>query len=167
MTLAPGKHQLHAMTGHWMRDLDSDLSVIRAWGATHLVSLLEPWEYTELSIEGLPERVVAYGLQWHSLPITDGAAPDQRFLGPWAQVGPALVRVLRSGGRIVVHCKGGLGRAGTVACMLLLDCGVVSSAEAAMGRVRNARPGAIESLAQEEFICMWQGRRSPPEQQAR
>ena len=65
------------------------------------------------------------------------------------------MRALRAGERIVVHCKGGLGRAGTVACVLLLDSGAVIDAEEAMARIRTVRPGAVETCEQEAFLRTW------------
>lgn len=160
VTFAPGKYQEAAMTGVWARDLDSDLAVIRAWGASYLITLIEPWEFDELRIPSLPERAKAHGLTWYGLPITDGAAPDSRLLERWIEVGPVLATRLLVGGRVVVHCKGGLGRAGTVASMLLLDTHTAATSDEAMSRVRAARPGAIETAAQEEFLREWAVRRS-------
>lgn len=159
VTFAPGKYQEVAMTGAWARDLDCDLAAIRAWGARYLLTLIEPWEFDELRIPSLPERARAHGLTWYSLPITDGAAPDSRLLEQWIEVGPALATGLLGGERVVVHCKGGLGRAGTVASMLLLDTHAATTAEEAMSRVRAARPGAIETLVQEKFLQEWATRR--------
>jgi len=159
VTFAPGKHQEAAMTGAWARDLDCDLAAIRAWGARHLITLIEPWEFDELRIPSLPERAQAHGLTWYGLPITDGAAPDARLLEQWVEIGPALATSLLVGERVVVHCKGGLGRAGTVASMLLLDAQAVTTADEAMSRVRAARPGAIETMAQEIFLQEWAARR--------
>lgn len=155
VTFAPGKFQEVSMTGSWARDIDADLAAIRAWGASHLITLIEAWELEELRISSLPERTVAHELIWHNLPITDGAAPDARLLDRWKAVGPSLARELLAGKKIVVHCKGGLGRAGTVACMLLLDTGKAQDGDDAMQMVRQVRPGAIETLAQEAFIRAW------------
>lgn len=155
VTFAPGKHQAAAMTGIWHRDLLLDLEAIRQWGASDLITLLEPQEFEELNIVELPQRVGASGLHWHGLPITDGASPDSRFLEPWASLGPTLVDGLKSGKRVVVHCKGGLGRAGTVACLLLLDSGAAADANQAMEKVRAVRRGAIETAAQEDFLRAW------------
>jgi protein-tyrosine phosphatase len=152
VTFAPGKHQAQAMTGIWVRDLDLDLQTIVEWGASDLITLLEPWELEELRITNLPERTQAYGLRWYGLPITDGAAPDERFLQPWRTLGPILRDALRHGARVVVHCKGGLGRAGTVACLLLLDSREAIDAEDAMRKVRAVRWGAIETVEQENFL---------------
>jgi len=82
-------------------------------------------------------------------------APDERFLSPWKELGPYLIRELLDGKRVVVHCKGGLGRAGTVASLLLLSTKTSSDAESAMLAVRTARPGAIETLEQECFVRKW------------
>jgi ADP-ribosyl-[dinitrogen reductase] hydrolase len=155
VTFAPGKKQAVAMTGSWNRDLDLDLRAIRDWGACTLVTLLEPFEFDELEVASLPERASTHGLEWIGLPITDGAAPDTRFLVPWSQTGPELVRALHEGRSVVFHCKGGLGRAGTAASILLLDSGAAQSADEAMSRVRSVRPGAVETSEQEKFIRDW------------
>ncbi len=155
ITFAPGKFQEVAMTGSWARDIDADLSAIRAWGADRLITLIEPWEFEELRIQSLPQRAVAHGLIWHSLPIIDGAAPDARLLDQWGTLGPLLTGKLLAGQKMVVHCKGGLGRAGTIASMLLLDSGTAQGGDEVIWMVRQVRPGAVETLAQEDFIRNW------------
>jgi len=155
VTFAPGKHQAAAMTGVWRRDLASDLRTIRQWGASDLITLLEPQEFEELNIQELPRMAPTFGLRWHGLSITDGAAPDDRFLGPWASLGAEFAIALKAGTRVVVHCKGGLGRAGTVACLLLMTTGAAADADDAMEKVRAVRHGAIETAAQEAFLRAW------------
>lgn len=156
ITFAPGKFQEVALTGSWARDIDTDLAAIRAWGADYVITLIEPWEFEELRIQPLPERAAAHGLVWHGLPIVDGAAPDARLLDEWRTLGNFLSRELLAGKRVVVHCKGGLGRAGTVASMLLLDTGTAQDGDDAMEMTRQVRPGAIETPAQENFVRGWQ-----------
>ena len=50
----------------------------------------------------------------------------------------------------MVHCRGGLGRAGTIAARLLVECGW--PAAKAIAAVREVRPGAIETRAQEKYV---------------
>src|SRR6266516_3803783 len=57
---------------------------------------------------------------------------------------------LRSGFDVLVHCRGGLGRGGLIAARLLVELG--SKPENAIGQVRRARPGAIETLEQEDYV---------------
>ncbi|MCE5232388.1 MAG: cyclin-dependent kinase inhibitor 3 family protein [Mizugakiibacter sp.] len=144
-------------------DMCADLEAIRQWGANDLITLLEPHEFEELGILDLPERAQAHGLAWHGLPITDGHAPDDRFLSRWSMLAPQWMERLQRGQRIVVHCKGGLGRAGTVACLFLLDTGSASSADEAIQQVRLVRPGAIETRDQEVFLQDWFPRGNPPD----
>jgi protein-tyrosine phosphatase len=120
-----------------------------------LITLLEPHEFEELNIQDLSQTTPASGLRWHSLPITEGAAPDVRFLGPWVSLGAEFAIALRAGARVVVHCKGGLGRAVTVACLLLMTTGAAPDADDAMEKVRAVRHGAIETAAQEAFLRAW------------
>ncbi len=155
VTFAPGKHQDVAMTGSWCRDLDVDLEAICSWGASQLISLIEPLEFEELQIAALPERAALHGLQWYGLPIVDGAPPDSTFLLKWRELETPICNALLEGRRLVVHCKGGLGRAGTVACMLLLATKTSLNSKDAIKLVRGVRPGAVETLEQEEFLHSW------------
>jgi ADP-ribosyl-[dinitrogen reductase] hydrolase len=128
-----------------------DLRAIRSWGASHLISLIEPWEFDELQITALPERAASHGLRWDGL-LVDGAAPGSKFLRRWKELEANLCNELLDGRRVVVHCKGGLGRAGTVACMLLLCTRTSLSSDEAIKRVKKGRLGAIETLEQDEIL---------------
>jgi len=90
------------------------------------------------------------------MPITDARPPDARFEAIWSAHGPAVLDVVRVGGRILVHCRGGLGRAGTVAARILIELGHPGAE--AVELVRRARPGAIETRDQ---LCCVMGLRSP------
>ena len=54
--------------------------------------------------------------------------------------------LLRGGEDVLVHCKGGLGRAGMIAARLLVELGM--DPEQAIRDVRRARKGAIETSSQ-------------------
>ena len=51
----------------------------------------------------------------HPLRIDAVKAPDGRFLELWKSAGPKLREILLDGGKILIHCRGGIGRTGTVA----------------------------------------------------
>jgi ADP-ribosyl-[dinitrogen reductase] hydrolase len=150
VTFCPGKYDPHAMSGAWDRDLGADLDAIRDWGAAAIVTLIEPKELTLLRVERLGEEVVRRNMLWFHLPIVDVSVPDQRFEEKWGAVGEELRSILRNGSDVLVHCRGGLGRAGTIASRLLIELGMPS--KTAMERVRAVRPGAIETRAQEEYV---------------
>jgi hypothetical protein len=148
--LCPGK-QAASLTGlGWERDLAADLDAISHWRADAVITLIEAQEFHVLRVPQLGAAVRARGIAWHHLPIADFRAPDARFETAWAQRGPALLAQLQAGGRLLVHCRGGLGRAGTVAARMLVELDV--PADLAMARVRRARPGAIETPEQVRYI---------------
>lgn len=146
ITFCPGKKQPHAATGQWDRDLDLDLDAIAAWNACALVSLIEEHELHSLRVPELGERTLMRHMAWYHLPIPDYGLPDEDFERAWTVVGEGLRARLRDGFDIVVHCKGGLGRAGTIAARLMIELGCEPNA--AVAAVRKARPGAIETAAQ-------------------
>lgn len=151
ITFCPGKRDAHAMTGPWERDLAIDLKAIRDWGAGTLVTLIEEQEFNLLGVEALPSLAADFGLDWHHLPIKDVNVPDGRFEAGWKVAGPRLASILHNGERLVVHCRGGLGRAGMVAALMLIEQGVAPME--AIRRVRAARPGAIETREQEKWVA--------------
>lgn len=152
VTFCPGKKQRNAISGTWERDLSTDLEAIRAWGAKHLVTLIEDHEFTELEVEDLPEKAAAAGLRWHHLPIVDGEAPDSGFEQSWRATCPQLLASLAAGYGVVIHCKGGLGRAGTIAARLMMNARPELTPLQAMAQVRRVRRNAIETRMQEAHL---------------
>ena len=150
ITFCPGKKQSNAMSGVWDRSLDLDLDQIRVWGAGTVITLIEPHELEELSVVDLGREVRARGMEWLHLPIRDVSPPDHRFEVGWAEQRLRLREAIRGGSRVLVHCKGGLGRAGTVAALLLIELGL--GPEEAIRQVRQARKGAIETREQEIYV---------------
>jgi ADP-ribosylglycohydrolase len=71
-------------------------------------------------------------------------------MGTWAALSARLHATLERGGRVLVHCRGGLGRAGTIAALMLIERGW--SAPQAIRDVRAVRPGAIETAEQERWV---------------
>jgi hypothetical protein len=117
VTFCPGKQGDSVFGAHWARDVDLDLDLIQAWGATAVVTLVE---------------------------------------ASWPAVALHLRRLVADGNRVLVHCRGGLGRAGTVAACLLVELGVAP--QDAVLRVRAARPHAIETAAQERYVLGYRPR---------
>lgn len=150
VTFCPGKKGPSAFGAPWNRDLTVDIEAIRAWGASSVLTLIEPHEFDLLSVKGLPDAVRAAGLVWHQAPIPDVSIPGPAFIAAWRSIGPRISEQLRTGGSIVVHCRGGLGRAGMVAAMLLVTMG--EDPRRAIERVRAVRPGAIETPEQEAYV---------------
>jgi len=146
ITFCPGKHDAAAATGAWARDLRTDLDAITAWGARAVLTLVEPAELVALKVPDLGAAVRARGLFWWHLPIPDYSVPGPAFERAWAETGPEIRALLRSGADVVIHCKGGLGRAGMIAARLLAEMG--TPALEAIRAVRRARPGAIETPSQ-------------------
>lgn len=150
ITFCPGKKQADAATGAWDRQLDLDLDAIAAWGAVVVVSLTEAHELKALGVMDLGAEVRARHMDWLHLPIADYSVPDVGFEAAWVSAGERLRQRLRSGFDILVHCKGGLGRAGMIAARLMSELGV--PAADAVTEVRRVRPGAIETQAQLESV---------------
>ncbi len=146
ITFCPGKQDHFALSGAWMRDLKLDLDVIAAWGAKMVVTLVEPTELSTLKVPHLGQEINRRGIAWRHIPIADYSVPDETFEQQWTSQGREIRALLRHGDAVLVHCKGGLGRAGMIAARLLVELGVPS--EEAIRSVRLARKGAIETPSQ-------------------
>lgn len=132
------------------RGLEADLEGLKQWGANGLVSLVEAHELITLGITDLEATLDRHGLWWRHLPIKDRHTPDEGFEKRWHSEGTRLRRLLSAGDRFVVHCWAGLGRTGTIAARLLIEMGCRPAD--AIQKVREARPGAIETEKQELFL---------------
>ena len=150
MTMCPGKKVTSNPYSRWERDLALDMGVIVGWGASALVSLMEDHEFRCFGVTDLGDVAEDAGLEWHCLPIKDVRVPDERFERLWAYSGHVLRRKLASGERIVLHCRGGIGRTATIAARLLIESGVVP--EDALHRVRAVDIRRVETSDQKSYV---------------
>lgn len=152
MTFCPGKKQTDAQSGVWDRSLDDDMKAIKAFGAAALVTLMPDSELQLLHVspDQIRRKASELGVEWHQLPIPDAGIPEEGFEHSWADAGPRLRALLKNGSSIVIHCKGGLGRTGTVAARLLIEFGM--DPRTAIQSVRKARLGTIENSLQERYV---------------
>ena len=107
----------------------------------------------ELSVNKVPnlgQSVLDHGMKWFHLPIRDMRAPDESFSGVWTEIAPDILQMIKQGDNVLVHCRGGLGRSGTIAALLLIEFGLPNGL--AIAQVRIARPGAIDIAEQEEYV---------------
>ena len=150
ITLCPGKYQPVSWSGGWDRDLDADISAIEDSGATLVVSLVEETEMKDLGVQGIGKAILARELEWIHIPFEDTTAPDYKWMKVFDLVAPTILASIKNGDSIVIHCKGGLGRAGTVAALLLCSMGM--EVFAALELIRDVRSKDCINYIQQEFL---------------
>ncbi len=151
MTFAPGM-KTRGMHGRWDRDLRADLGVLREeYGADVLVSVMEEHEYRGYKIPELFERDLVEGVEVLRFAIEDMNIPSEAEAEEYEGLIRNIVDRMREGKNVVVHCRGGLGRTGTVAACVLVALGN-HSADEAIGAVRAARKGTVQTRDQEDFV---------------
>jgi len=146
----------HRLTPRFVRpsleDFERDLDAIVLFGASRLVTLMEPDELAVIGVDPkrLDREVRLRGLEWVHLPIRNLSVPGAAWETTWATAGRILRGDLAGGRRFAMHCYAGLGRTGTVAARLLIEHG--TAAADAIARVRSIRPGSIETYEQEDYV---------------
>ena len=130
---------------------NNELNLFKNNNCSSITSFVEDGEFEKLCDKTLfVKNIYDHKLHWYHLPIYDMGAPDKDFKYKWETTKVLLKNELIDGKNIVLHCRGGKGRAGTIAAILLLEFNY--NKEEAINIVRSRRKGAIESKAQEDFI---------------
>jgi atypical dual specificity phosphatase len=116
-----------------------ELAWLRQQGIEVLISLTEdPPDQRE---------VRAAGLLLYHVPVPDMTAPTQDELDRCLS---AIKKAQESGMGVGVHCAAGAGRTGVVLACYFVDKG--DSARQAIHKVRQLRPGSVETAEQEEAV---------------
>lgn len=150
----PGKLCVGAAPGKkdhkWNRDLDLDLKTIKKSGVNVVICLLEWGEMSMLNILDYPMKSQRYGLLFNHFPIRDMSIPEIDELNALI---PLIVEQLARGLNILIHCRAGLGRAGTIIACCLIHFGY--DAQGAIEAIRTKRPGSIQTKEQENIVAQY------------
>lgn len=141
------------------RDLESDLTRIAGFGVTTVVCCLNDAELAYLGAPWSHYLAVSkkLGLEVIRLPMIEGSVPEEPE--DLDRVIEMIDQRVQKGGSVLAHCRGGVGRAGVVACCWLIRRGYAKSAVRAIQLVRARRSQrAIETRRQEDFIAEYEQR---------
>lgn len=135
--------------------LAASITILKEAGANMLLTLMFDDDMVNNNITALPMLCEENNMAWLQLPIVDDGVPCEVFDLQWHEYIDAILKVIHNKGTITIHCKGGYGRTGLVAGLILLCHGL--TADQAMKKVQNVRPDSLKNEQQltyfNSFIC--------------
>ena len=156
MTFAPGMWA-GSVRGRWERDLTVDMRTLeKEHEIDVLVSLMEDHEYRGYRIPELLEQDTIGNIEILRFAIEDIGVPREAESERFQTFVQDVVRRLEEDQNVVVHCRGGLGRTGTLAACVLVALGR-HAADEAIAAVREVRKGTIQTREQEDFVRLFEG----------
>lgn len=140
-----GMGRMPGRGGHYARDW----STLVGWGPDVVLTLTELHELDRCGASQLGSELEDAGIGWVHLPVVDYGTPED---GDWLAIEAQLLDVLSKQRRIFVHCFGGCGRTGMAVLRLMVSLG--AEPNAALKRLREVRPCAVETDAQFDWVVM-------------
>ena len=130
--------------------LQASLKTLQAAGADAVVTMMPNSELSEFNAGSLPAECAALGLAWFQLPVEDDCAPEAPFAAAFANHKTALLARLASGQTLAIHCRGGSGRTGLMAAILLLESGYAPTQVKSL--VQGLRPKALTLTPHVDYL---------------
>jgi hypothetical protein len=161
MTFLPGK-QADGVYGRHHRTLGTDVADLRSkWEVDDFVLLVEDHELERFGVPDIAAAFADAGIELRRFPIVDMSVPTDA--NAFRRLIRDIVARLENGRNVVIACRGGLGRTGTVAACTLIAAGMAPGAATAV--VRAARHGAIQTPEQEAYVEGYRrvGTENPPD----
>lgn len=131
--------------------LNESLNRLKSAGARAVITLLPDSELARLSVSELGSEVTALGMEWFQLPIEDDEEPSSLFAETWSQHKATLLTLFAEKQTLAIHCKGGSGRTGLMAAILMLESG--HNWEMVQSLVQSIRPKALSHPAHLRFLA--------------
>ena len=132
---------------------DAHLDFLTAQGIQLVVALTPEDEMQRLEVADMPQRIQDAGIAWVYAPVVDRSAPDHTQLNAYIDAMDKVAAILEEDGRALVHCRGGTGRAGKTAAIMLMRYGM--DAQDAIDLLRSHRDGCVETAEQEAFVLAY------------
>ncbi len=131
-------------------NLSDSLSTLKKAGTDAVVTMLPDTEIKALDVASLGQEAKNFGMQWFQLPVEDDCAPEESFEVAFTEDKAPLLALIEKKATIAIHCKGGSGRTGLMAAILLLESGM--QWEDVKTLVQSIRPNALTLPVHLEFL---------------
>jgi protein-tyrosine phosphatase len=136
--------------------LPGEMAQLAARGVTDLVSHLTPDEEFTLGLSSEAAACAGAGIRFRAYPIEDRGLPEQPEFDFFIE---RLAAIMRQGGFVVIHCRGGIGRSSVTAAALLVRLGTAPTA--ALDAIERARGFLIPDTPEQRDFILALGGGSP------
>ena len=130
--------------------LENSIIQLKQNQTSMLITLMADEEMVANDVLALPDICQKHKITWLRLPIVDDEAPASAFELQWVKHKQTILEEINNQGVVVIHCKGGTGRTGTVIAMLLLHLGW--SVSQIVKEVQAIKPKALKIQAQLDYL---------------
>ncbi|MBW9264955.1 MAG: tyrosine-protein phosphatase [Candidatus Thiodiazotropha sp. (ex. Lucinisca nassula)] len=132
-------------------DLATSVSELYQAGADAIVTMMTNEELANFEVSSLPDVVRQSGLSWFHFPVEDDAAPAEDFEQSWLASKPEVLAMIEQGKCVAIHCRGGSGRTGFMAAVIMRELGVDEAQATDM--VKSLRPNSLKLPAHTEYLA--------------
>lgn len=134
--------------------LSQSVAELKAAGAKAIITLMYDEELVKNGAQQLVIECEQAGLSWFQLPIVDDDAPNEAFSLAFNKHLNEILAIIKSGGSVAVHCKGGSGRTGLVIGLLMHELGYAKND--IVTQVQAIRPKSLHNPVQRSFFDNFQ-----------
>ncbi len=132
-------------------DLASSITQLKQAGADGIITMMSDEELAKFEVSDLPEVVKQNDMTWFQFPVEDDAAPDEKFAQAWQSRKSEVLSMIKQGQCITIHCRGGSGRTGFMAAVILRELGM--NEEQSTELVKSLRPNSLKLSAHTEYLA--------------
>lgn len=122
--------------------LQTSIEQLKHAGASAVITMMPDDELSEIGVEELPATVNRSGMHWFYMPVDDDAAPTETFQQSWQESRSKIMALLDNGETIAVHCRGGSGRTGLMAALIMSERRIDQDQTTEL--VRSLRPNSLK-----------------------
>lgn len=135
--------------------LSDSLGQLKAAGAAAVITLMPTHELEQNDAAHIGVICEELGLEWYQLPIEDDCAPEQAFEAAFTDYKASILALLQAGKKVAIHCKGGSGRTGLMAAILMTQLGYGKTEAQAL--VQQLRPKTLCHPVHQSYFATFKG----------
>ena len=133
----------------------TEMADLKAAGAVAVMTLMPTYELEQNDVAHIGVICEELGLEWYQLPIEDDCAPEQAFEAAFTDYKASILALLQAGKKVAIHCKGGSGRTGLMAAILMTQLGY--SKTEAQALVQQLRPKTLCHPVHQSYFATFKG----------